>query len=119
MRRRPQRHIHLSPEEVSYLKKLVRDGHTEQRIARRARVLLAMADPATIVSELVGRLELDRRTIWALCRRFDEFGVDVVMDAPRSGRPRELSPPPARRGGAPGVLRAGRSRAAHDSLVHA
>ncbi|WP_232537773.1 helix-turn-helix domain-containing protein [Cystobacter fuscus] len=52
-----------------------------------------MADPATLVSELADRLELDRRTIWALCRRFDELGVDVVMDAPRSGRPRELSPP--------------------------
>jgi transposase len=104
MRRRPPRHIHLAPEEASYLESLVRDGHTEQRIARRARVLLAMADPAILVSELADRLELDRRTIWALCRRFDEFGVDVVMDAPRSGRPRELSPPPARRGGAAGVL---------------
>lgn len=82
----------------------MRDGRTEQRIARRARVLLAMGDPATLVSELADRLELDRRTIWALCRRFDELGVDVVMDAPRSGRPRELSPPPARRGGAAGVL---------------
>ncbi|WP_245919544.1 helix-turn-helix domain-containing protein [Melittangium boletus] len=104
MRRRPPRLIRLLPEEASYLERLVRDGRTEQRIARRARVLLAMDDPATIVSELADRLELDRRSIWALCRRFDEFGVDVVMDAPRPGRPRELSPPPARRGGAAGVL---------------
>jgi hypothetical protein len=118
MRRRPPRLIRLVPEETSYLERLVRDGRTEQRIARRARALLAMADPATIVSELADRLELDRRTIWALCRRFDELGVDVVMDAPRSGRPRELSPPPASRGGAAGVLRTGRGRTAHDPLVH-
>jgi biotin operon repressor len=118
MRRRPPQLIHLAPEEVSYLETLVRDGRTEQRIARRARVLLAMDDPATIVSELADRLDLDRRTIWALCRRFEALGVDVVMDAPRSGRPRELSPPAASGSGAPGVLRARRDRAAHDSLVY-
>ena len=118
MRRRPPQLIHLAPEEVSYLEKLLRDGHTEQRIARRARVLLAMADSATVVSELADRLELDRRTIWALCRRFEALGVDVVMDAPRSGRPRELSPPAASGSGAPGLLRARRNRAAHDPLVH-
>jgi transposase len=103
MRRRPPRLIHLSSEEVTYLEGLVRDGRTEQRIARRARILLEMADPATIISELADRLEQDRRTIWALCRRFEALGVDVVKDSYRPGRPRELSPPPARRGGAPGM----------------
>lgn len=44
MRRRPPHLLHLSPGEVAYLKTLVEDGRTEQRIARRARVLLAMAD---------------------------------------------------------------------------
>ncbi|WP_395825824.1 helix-turn-helix domain-containing protein [Archangium minus] len=63
-----------------------------------------MADPATIVSELADRLGLDRTTIWALCRRYETLGVDVVLDAPRSGRPREFSPPPACRGGATGLL---------------
>src|SRR3954468_9457368 len=102
MRRRPPRLIHLAPSEVAYLESLVRDGRTEQRTARRARILLAMADPETIVSELAEQLEQDRRTIWALCRRFETFGADVVKDAPRSGRPRELSPPAARRGSALG-----------------
>src|SRR5689334_13200960 len=119
MRRRPPRLIHLSTEEVAFLESLVRSGRTEQRVVRRARILLAMADPDTIVSELADRLEQNRRTIWGLCRRFEAFGVEAVKDAPRSGRPRELSPPPAGRGGAAGVLRAGRNRAAHDPLVHA
>ncbi len=118
MRRRPPRLIHLSPEEVAYLEGMVHDGRTEQRIVRRARILLAMTDPATIVSELADRLGQDRRTIWALCRRFEALGVDVVKDAYRPGRPRGLSPPAARRGGAPGLLRASRSRSAHDALVH-
>jgi hypothetical protein len=88
---------------MTYLEGLVRDGRTEQRIARRARILLEMADPATIVAELADRLGQNRRTIWALCRRSDALGVEVVKDSYRPGRPRELSPPPARRGGAPGV----------------
>jgi len=96
MRRRPPRLIHLEPAEVDYLESLTRDGRTEQRVARRARILLAMAEPDTIVSELAERLGQDRRTIWALCRRFEALGADVVKDAPRSGRPRELSPPAAR-----------------------
>nr|WP_307733160.1 helix-turn-helix domain-containing protein [Stigmatella ashevillena] len=118
MRRRPPRLIHLSPEETEYLEDLVRDGRTEQRVARRARILLAMADPDTIVSELADHLEQNRRTLWTLCRRFEAQGVEAVEDAPRSGRPRELSPPATSGGGAPGMLRTGRRRAAHDPLVH-
>src|ERR1044072_7339379 len=106
MRRRPPRLIRLEPPETAYLERLVRDGRTEQRMARRARILLAMADPDTIVSELAERLGQDRRTIWALCRRFETLGTDAVKDPPRCGRPRVLSPPPARRGGWLGLLRA-------------
>ncbi|MDC0711015.1 helix-turn-helix domain-containing protein [Stigmatella sp. ncwal1] len=63
-----------------------------------------MNEPDTVVSELADRLELDRTTIWALCRRFEQWGMAVVEDAPRPGRPRRLSPPPARRGGTTGLL---------------
>lgn len=104
MRRRPPRLIRLSPQEVEHLEALVRDGRTQQRVARRARILLAMSDEATVVSDLAARLGQDRRSIWALCRRFEQLGVGVVQDAPRPGRPRVLSPPAARRSGAPGVL---------------
>ena len=48
MRRRPPQLIHLKPAEVDYLESLARDGRTEQRVARRARILLAMAAPDTI-----------------------------------------------------------------------
>jgi hypothetical protein len=104
MRRRPPHTIHLSPGEVAYLETLLGDGRTEQRVARRARILRAMAEPDTVVSELADRLGVERTTIWALCRRYEAQGVDVVLEAPRSGRPRELSPPAARGGGAAGVL---------------
>lgn len=97
MRRRPPRAIELSREDAAHLKQLVQDGRTEQRVARRARILLAMADPATVVQELADRLEVERTTIWHLCRRYEEDGIEVVEDAAREGRPRAFSPSATRR----------------------
>jgi len=77
---------------------LLRDGRTEQRVARRARILLAMADPATVVERLAAQVAQTRVAIWKLCRRYDEVGLEAVFDAPRSGRPWEISPLGARRG---------------------
>jgi hypothetical protein len=96
MRRRPPHAIDLSAADAGFLKELLRDGHTEQRIARRARILLAMGDPATVVQDLADRLDVERTTIWHLCRRYEEAGVQVVGDAPREGRPRTFSPSPTR-----------------------
>ncbi|MBN1209135.1 MAG: helix-turn-helix domain-containing protein, partial [Myxococcaceae bacterium] len=42
---------------------------------------------------LAHHLELSRTTIWSLCRRYEENGLEVLGDAPRPGRPREISPP--------------------------
>jgi biotin operon repressor len=104
MRRRPPRAIDLSAADAAYLEELVRDGRTEQRVARRARILLAMADPATVVQDLADRLDVERTTIWHLCRRYEEGGVQVVGDAPRDGRPRTSSPSATRRNRASRVL---------------
>src|SRR5260221_8879397 len=119
MRRPPPHMIDLSDADAAHLEDLVRDGRTEQRVARRARTLLAMADPATVVQDLAERLDVDRSTIWSLCRRYEEVGVDAVEDAPRTGRPRTFSPSTARRRRDAGVLRSARPRAAHDPLVDA
>ena len=93
MRRHPPRLVGLSVQNKTYLEKLVRDGHTEQRVAIRARILLAMASPETVVQDLAYRLGLSRATIWNVCRRYEECGLDALNDAPRSGQPREVSPP--------------------------
>jgi hypothetical protein len=97
MRRRPPRLIQLSQEDTALLEELVHDGRTEQRVARRARILLAMTDPDTVVQDLAERFGLDRTSIWSLCRRYEAWGPLAVWDAPRSGRPPRLSPPAARR----------------------
>ena len=119
MRRRPPRCIELSAEDVAYLQRLVQDGRTEQRVARRARALLAMADPETVVQDVADRLELRRETIWQLCRRYEQVGVKVVEDAHRHGRPRTFLVSAARGDRATGVLRTCRAGAAHDPRVDA
>jgi hypothetical protein len=92
MRRRPPHLIELSRVDRQQLESLVGYGRTEQRVARRARVLLAMTDPATVVEQLAERVALTRFAVWDLCRRYEELGVEAVFDGPRSGRPWELSP---------------------------
>ncbi len=93
MRRRPPRTIDLLPNEITLLEEIVRDGHVPQRVAQRARILLAMSTPDAVVEALGTRVEADRTTIWRLCRRYEDEGLAALFDAPRSGRPRELSPP--------------------------
>lgn len=93
MRRRPPHGIELAEDDHRYLESLVYTGRTEQRVARRARILLAMAEPTTIVQDLAGGLGQARNTIWQVCRRYEAMGVEAVFDAPRSGRPWEVSPP--------------------------
>jgi hypothetical protein len=73
-------------------------------VARRARILLAMAAPSTIVTDLAERCEQSRYGIWDLCRRFEQRGLEAIYDAARSGRPRTLSPSGARRTGAVSLL---------------
>jgi hypothetical protein len=92
MRRRPPHLIDVSPDDRTALQDLLRAGHTEQRVARRARILLAMTNPETVVEQLADQVLLTRAAIWALCRRYEEIGTEVIFDAPRAGRPWEISP---------------------------
>ena len=79
-------------EDVPQIEALVRSGKTEQRTAYRARILLAMHKDER-VAPLSERIERDPSTIWRICRRYEERGIDAVYDAPRSGRPLRISPP--------------------------
>lgn len=104
MRRRPPRTILLSRSDRSRLQAVLADGRTEQRVARRARILLAMSDSNTVITDLAERCEQSRYGIWELCRRFEQRGIAVIYDAPRSGRPRTVSPSGACRIGAVSLL---------------
>jgi transposase len=91
MRGRPPKLIILPRADRSELESLLRDGRTEQRVARRARILLDMSDERTVVTELAEQVRQTRTGIWYVCRRYEWYGLDAVYDAPRSGRPPELS----------------------------
>ena len=91
MRRRKPRTIKLSRSDQGELERLLRDGRTEQRVARRSQVLLAMKNSKTILNELCRKVGMTRIGIWYLCRRYETIGLDAIYDAPRSGRPREIS----------------------------
>jgi len=91
MRRRPPESITLTRLQQAELELIIRDGHTPQRMAQRARIVLAMSDPHTIVNDLAERVEYTPTGIWYVCRRFEALGLDALYDAPRAGRPPELS----------------------------
>lgn len=91
MRRRSPKTIRLSKSDRGEIERLLHDGRTEQRVARRGRVLLAMQDPQTLVSELSHQVDMTRFGIWSLCRRYEAVGLAALYDALRSGRPREIS----------------------------
>lgn len=95
---RTPRCFKLKRQDVSTLHALVCRGKTEQRVAHRARILLTMhaREPVETVAE---QGACDRVTVWRVCRRYEERGLEALYDAPRSGRPRALSPSTA---GAPG-----------------
>ena len=92
MRGRKPHLVSLSESDRGALQRIVRRGKTEQRVARRARVLLTMEKSQTRVERLAEHLEMGRTTIWELCRRYEERGIEVIYDSPRLGRPRVFSP---------------------------
>ncbi len=91
MRRRPPKVIHLEQTDRHEMRRLLRQGRTEQRVARRCRVLLAMGDPETIVEDLTHEVGMTRTGVWYICRRYEQAGLEAIYDARRTGRPREIS----------------------------
>ena len=118
MRGRKPHLLSLSEADRRELQRIVRSGKTEQRVARRARVLLAMEKPQTVVERLAEHLEMGRTTIWELCRRYEERGIEAIHDALRSGRPRVFSPLGQGTDRATCLLRASGGRTGNDSLVN-
>ncbi len=82
----------LKRKDKIFLQELLRDGQTPHKIAGRARILLARADPQQRVILLGDKVEHDPTTIWRVCERYRQGGLDAALyDAPRSGRPRIFS----------------------------
>lgn len=50
-----------------------------------------MSRAKTIVEDLAHQVRMTRTGIWYVCRRYEQVGLDAIYDAPRAGRPREIS----------------------------
>lgn len=79
-----------------YLSEIVKDGQLIQRVANRARVLLAL-DRGERIVDILPWVGMKRMAIWLLWQRYLERGVDAIFDDERSGRPPIFSLDRARR----------------------
>ena len=90
--RTPEKFV-LERKDRARLLELLGDGQTPLKVARRALILLGRATGEQSIAALEEKVEQDRATIWRVCARYEEGGLDTALyDAPRSGRPRVFSP---------------------------
>ena len=92
MRGRKPDKFQLKPTEKADLRKLLRDGETPWRIARRAQILLQRADQKQQVGSLSEKFDQNASPSWRICQRYRDGGPQAAWyDVPRSGRPRVFS----------------------------
>jgi Winged helix-turn helix len=117
MRGRRPRPLTIQPADAPLLQAVARSRRLAWSQVQHARIVLAVA-AGERVRDVASRLECDRATVWRVCRRYEQGGLNkLLLDDPRQGRPQEISPPaarPDRRTGLPGAHRRG---VAHHPLV--
>jgi Helix-turn-helix domain len=91
MKGRKPSEYELNVNDRRYLSQIVTDGQVIQRVANRARVLLAL-DRGERIVEILPWVGMSRMAIWYLWQRYLERGVDAIFDLQRSGRPPVFSP---------------------------
>lgn len=91
MRGPKPKNIILTNEQITIIKQHLRSGKTEQRVAKRARILLLSFEGEN-PCQTATKVGCDRTTVWRVCRRFEKLGLGALNDAPRSGAPRKFSP---------------------------
>ncbi len=88
--------LEINREERDVLQRLLRDGHTPQRVAFRVRIILAAAEGVSN-NQSARDLKTSRPTILRWRERFEELGVEgLLQDAPRPGRKKSLGRPKER-----------------------
>ena len=81
----------LSEADRDTLEGWTRRGRTAQSLARRARIVLACAEPDATNVEVAGEIGVSRLTVASWRRRFSEGGPDGLLDEPRPGAPRKIT----------------------------
>ena len=92
MRGRKPEPLPLKAKDKKTLQKIMSDGQTPVRIARRAQILLNCAKREQRVLFVSDKVEQNRTTVWRVCERYRDAGLEAALyDAPRTGRPRVFS----------------------------
>ena len=87
------RRIEISVEHLEGVRRHLRRGTTERRVADRARILYFAAQ-GRAPGEIVRGLGCGRNTVWRTTQRYEAEGLDAALyDRPRSGRRRLIFPP--------------------------
>jgi putative transposase len=85
--------ISLAPEEHGRLESLVRAHSTPQALAFRCRLILRTAAPDRPANlQVATEMACERHTVGRWRQRYLAYGLNGLQDAPRSGRPRRVSP---------------------------
>ena len=89
--RKPEPFV-LNAKDQKALQRLLRDGQTPLRIARRAQILLSCAEVGQRVMLVSDKVDQNRTTVWRVCERYREAGLTAALyDAPRTGHPHVFS----------------------------
>lgn len=92
MRGRKPEPLVLTSKDKQILQRLLHDGQTPVRIARRAQILLQCATAGRRVLFVSDKVDQNRTTVWRVCDRYRNVGLEAALyDAPRTGRPRVFS----------------------------
>ena len=87
---RPTPELTLDEEEHAELRRLASRATSEQRIALRARIVLACAEGLSAIA-VAEKLDITRATVGKWRGRFVEKRLDGLLDEPRPGKPRKIS----------------------------
>ena len=90
------RRIEISVEPLEVVRRHLRRGTTDRRVADRARIVYFAAQGRP-PGEIARGLGCGRNTVWRTTQRYETAGWDAALyDRPRAGRPRRISPPQPR-----------------------
>jgi transposase len=87
-RRLPE--LKLGAEQIATLQGWTRRRKTAQALSMRARIVLRASEGLTATA-IAGELHVCIQTVSKWWRRFEEHGLDGLLDEPRPGQPRKLT----------------------------
>lgn len=103
MRGRKPHQLSLAAPDRAVLEQIARSRTLPWFQVQRARALLGLAGGER-VQTLAWQLQCSPSTLWRLARRYEHAGPGpILVDAPRRGRPADISPCAARAGRATGL----------------